>query len=64
MIIWKCPNPHCSINNILHEDNRLIIENNETSRKVYEAQCGNCLKRYKLILNVELRELKIEGNNI
>lgn len=63
MIIWRCPNPNCHINNILQEDKSLIVDNDEEKTKIYEAQCGNCLKRFTLILNTQLKELKIKDKN-
>ncbi|MBZ4645608.1 MAG: hypothetical protein JG777_1097 [Clostridia bacterium] len=63
MIIWKCPNPNCNINNVYQDDPNLILEDETEIIRTYDTQCSNCLKKYEIIINTRLKELKIKDKN-
>ncbi|NLY43704.1 MAG: hypothetical protein GX066_07010 [Clostridiaceae bacterium] len=61
MIVWKCPNPKCNINNVLQEGSNLLIEDKRELIRTYDTQCSNCLKKYQIIFNIRLKELTIKS---
>lgn len=63
MIIWKCPNPHCNVNNVVQIDQDVILNGQKEIVRTYDTQCSNCLKKYQIILNTKLKELKIKDKS-
>ncbi|MDK2799507.1 MAG: hypothetical protein PWQ70_1126 [Clostridiales bacterium] len=63
MIIWKCPNPQCNVNNVVQIDQDVILNGQKEIVRTYDTQCSNCLKKYQIILNTKLKELKIKDNS-
>ncbi|WHH58372.1 hypothetical protein [Petroclostridium sp. X23] len=63
MIVWKCPNPKCNINNVFQQEHNLLAMNKKEVIQTYETQCSNCLKKYEIVINTRLNELKIRDKS-